>query len=198
MLAKLSQYLPFVLIAILLLSQFQRGLTRPGTGSPSAARRSATMLGAGVVLGMWIAVLFLLRVGAPTGPASCHSPRPRGWSICCAASSRRSRPTAATAAAACRYASRSASTPPPPPATRKAPAPRPAASGLHPSPTHPPRRRLPPTPTPRHPIPRRSSVSRTQASVRQDSDDSTALGFGSVPTEKTRHRCSAAGDHWRP
>ena len=65
MLAKLSQYLPFVLIAILLLSQFQRGLTRPGTGSPSAARRTVTMLGAGVVLGMWIAVLFLLRVGAP-------------------------------------------------------------------------------------------------------------------------------------
>jgi hypothetical protein len=64
-LAKLSQYLPFVLIAILLLSQFQRGLTRPGTGSPSAARRTVTMLGAGVVLGMWIAVLFLLRVGAP-------------------------------------------------------------------------------------------------------------------------------------
>ena len=65
MLSKLSQYLPFVLIAILLLSQFQRGLTRPGTGSPSAARRTVTMLGAGVVLGMWIAVLFLLRVGAP-------------------------------------------------------------------------------------------------------------------------------------
>ena len=65
MLSKLSQYLPFVLIAILLLSQFQRGLTRPGTGSPSAARRTVTMLGAGLVLGMWIAVLFLLRVGAP-------------------------------------------------------------------------------------------------------------------------------------
>lgn len=65
MLSKLSQYLPFVLIAILLLSQFQRGLTRPGTGSPSAARRTATMLGAGVVLGMWISVLFLLRVSAP-------------------------------------------------------------------------------------------------------------------------------------
>lgn len=65
MLAKLSQYLPFVLIAILLLSQFQRGLTRPGTGSPSAARRTVTMLGAGLVLGMWIAVLFLIRVGAP-------------------------------------------------------------------------------------------------------------------------------------
>ena len=65
MLAKLSQYLPFVLIAILLLSQFQRGLTRPGAGSPSAARRTVTMLGAGLVLGMWIAVLFLLRIGAP-------------------------------------------------------------------------------------------------------------------------------------
>lgn len=65
MLAKLSQYLPFVLIAILLLSQFQRGLTRPGTGSPSAARRTVTMLGAGMVLGMWIAVLFLIRIGAP-------------------------------------------------------------------------------------------------------------------------------------
>ncbi|MCY4485468.1 MAG: hypothetical protein OXC12_21570 [Spirochaetaceae bacterium] len=65
MLAKLSQYLPFVLIAILLLSQFQRGLTRPGTGSPSAARRTVTMLGAGLVLGMWIAVLFLLRISAP-------------------------------------------------------------------------------------------------------------------------------------
>ncbi len=65
MLSALSQYLPFLLIAILLLSQFQRGLTRPGTGSPSAARRTVTMLGAGVVLGVWIAVLFLLRVGAP-------------------------------------------------------------------------------------------------------------------------------------
>ena len=65
MLSKLSQYLPFVLIAILLLSQFQRGLTRPGTGSPSAARRTVTMLGAGMVLGMWIAVLFLIRIGAP-------------------------------------------------------------------------------------------------------------------------------------
>ena len=65
MLAKLSQYLPFVLIAILLLSQFQRGLTRPGAASPSAARRTVTMLGAGLVLGMWIAVLFLLRVSAP-------------------------------------------------------------------------------------------------------------------------------------
>ena len=65
MLAKLSQYLPFVLIAILLLSQFQRGLTRSGTGSPSAARRTVTMLGAGMVLGMWIAVLFLIRIGAP-------------------------------------------------------------------------------------------------------------------------------------
>ena len=65
MLSKLSQYLPFVLIAILLLSQFQRGLTRPGTGSPSAARRTVTMLGAAMVLGMWISVLFLLRVGAP-------------------------------------------------------------------------------------------------------------------------------------
>ena len=65
MLSMLSQYLPFVLIAILLLSQFQRGLTRPGTGSPNAARRTVTMLGAGLVLGMWIAVLFLVRVGAP-------------------------------------------------------------------------------------------------------------------------------------
>ena len=65
MLSALSRYLPFVLIAILLLSQFQRGLTRPGSGSPSPARRTATMLAAGVILGMWIAVLFLRRVGAP-------------------------------------------------------------------------------------------------------------------------------------
>jgi len=72
----LARVLPFLLIAVLVVNLLQRGLTgtspshaapHPGPGS---ARRMATLLLAGVVLGTWVAVLFLQRLRSPDWTAA--------------------------------------------------------------------------------------------------------------------------------
>ena len=71
MLEILARVLPFLLIAVLVVNLMQRGLTRPrpaqdGTHpGPGDARRVATLLLAGVVLGTWVAGLLLERLRSP-------------------------------------------------------------------------------------------------------------------------------------
>ncbi len=76
MLEILARVLPFLLIAVLVVNLLQRGLTRTrpapdGThSSPGDARRVATLLLAGVVLGTWVAVLLLERLRSPDWTAA--------------------------------------------------------------------------------------------------------------------------------
>ena len=76
MLDSLARILPFLLIAVLVVNLLQRGLTktRPDQDAalpgPGDARRVATLLLAGVVLGTWVAVLFLLRRRSPDWTAA--------------------------------------------------------------------------------------------------------------------------------
>lgn len=71
MLDTLARVLPFLLIAVLVVNLLQRGLTRTSPArtatqpGPGAARRVATLLLAGVVLGTWVAVLFLQHLRSP-------------------------------------------------------------------------------------------------------------------------------------
>lgn len=76
MLEILARALPYLLIAVLVVNLLQRGLTRtrparddthPGPGD---ARRVATLLLAGVVLGTWVAVLLLQRLRSPDWAAA--------------------------------------------------------------------------------------------------------------------------------
>ena len=76
MLEILARVLPFLLIAVLVVNLLQRGLTRSlpaqdGTHpGPGDARRIATLLLAGVVLGTWVAVLLLERLQSPDWTAA--------------------------------------------------------------------------------------------------------------------------------
>lgn len=71
MLDTLDRILPFLLITVLVANLLQRGLTRASPAraaprpGPAAARRVATLILAGVVLGTWVAVLFLQRLRSP-------------------------------------------------------------------------------------------------------------------------------------
>ena len=71
MLDTLARILPFLLIAVLVANLLQRGLTRASPAraaphpGPGAARRVTTLILAGVVLGTWVAVLFLQRLRRP-------------------------------------------------------------------------------------------------------------------------------------
>ena len=76
MLDTLALVLPFLLIAVLVVNLLQRGLTRASPArdvpqpGPGAVRRVATLLLAGVVLGTWVAVLFLQRLRSPDWTAA--------------------------------------------------------------------------------------------------------------------------------
>ena len=76
MLVTLSRTLPFLLIAVLAVNLLQRGLTRPSPAldatqaGPAAARRVATLLLSGVVLGTWVTVLFLQHLRSPDWSAA--------------------------------------------------------------------------------------------------------------------------------
>ena len=76
MLDTLGRILPFLLIAVLVVNLLQRGLTRPSPARTAthpdsgAARRVGTLLLAGVVLGTWVAVLFLQRLRSPDWSAA--------------------------------------------------------------------------------------------------------------------------------
>ena len=71
MLDTLARVLPYLLIAVLVVNLLQRGLTRTSPSrtatqpGPGAARRMASLLLAGVVLGTWVAVLLLQRLRSP-------------------------------------------------------------------------------------------------------------------------------------
>ena len=76
MLDTIARVLPYLLIAVLAVNLLQRGLTRTSPASaaaqpgPGAARRVATLLLAGVVLGTWVAVLLLQRLRSPDWTAA--------------------------------------------------------------------------------------------------------------------------------
>ena len=76
MLDTLDRILPFLLITVLVANLLQRGLTKPSPArtvthpDPGAARRVATLLLGGVVLGTWVAVLFLQRLRSPDWSAA--------------------------------------------------------------------------------------------------------------------------------
>ena len=76
MLDTLARVLPYLLIAVLVVNLLQRGLTRTSPArtatqpGPGDARRVATLLLAGVVLGTWVAVLLLQRLRTPDWTAA--------------------------------------------------------------------------------------------------------------------------------